>query len=1358
MSEIAKPFLVRRTCTLKTEKAGEQDECRPLEEYRDLPAFVLLGDPGAGKTSSFEKEAGESGGKYVRARDFATFEPGAEYQGKTLFIDGLDEMRADGGDGRTPLDYIRKHLDRLGRPRFRISCREADWLGASDNEALKRVSPDGEIIALHLAPLSNSDIAEILRHKPEIADAEDFMRQATEHGLEGLLRNPQTLNLLVDAVGGDAWPQSRTQVYEMACSKLVSEPNPEHRQAKREKALPAKALLDAAGYLCAIQLLSGVAGFALDESREDKEHPCWKGLTEQGLPLLHALKTNIFQKNGEERRIPAHRSIAEFLGARYLASRIKSNGLPFGRVLALLTGEDGGVVTDLRGLAAWLAVHCLSGRRTLIERDPLGVVLYGDVRDFPAQDKLLVFAALKNEAQRYPWFVSERWSSSSFNTSIGALCTKDMEPTLREMLASSSREEADQALLDCVLDAIEHGDSLPALADLLEAIVRDVSYWPTVRNSAIAALLHVVQDGRSKLLKLAEDIRASIVEDSDDELLGALLSDLYPRIIPSSEIFDYLHPEKSDRHIGSYSMFWSYRLPDAAAREDLPLLLDKLTQALPAMRNTLDDYRTNRMAGKLLVRGLEEHGDAITDERLYKWLGVGLGEHDGPRLDREYTERISAWFATRPTRYKAVIEYGASLCANYENTWDCMSCCVMRLYGAPDPADIGVWYLQKAAAEQHADLSEFYFNQSVQLLIQQSGQNELTFPALEFLEAWINAYPKFQVWLEPFISRQIGNRRQEYAIRNRERKAEQQKQKSEWVGYYRNHIAAICDGSAHPQIFYDLARAHEGLLYEARGETPRQRLEDFLDGDTELVEAAYSGFLHVLDRADLPNVSEIVALELKGEMHYIRWACLIGMDQFFQNDPVGAMQLPDGVLSSLLAFRLSYQTGDDPAWFTALMRIRPALVAEVLLAYALPMLRAGKEHVSGLSQLVRDEAYAEVARIALPKLLEGFPLRAKTNQLTFMLDSLLKGALRYLDRDAFAALVARKLGLTSMDAAQRVYWLGCGLLLAPDVYETPLFQYIGKSEVRRGYLANFIYNDYGRRGLPDWVSIPTSTLGRLVELLGPGCSNQRRNGAVTAAMRMSDMVRSYINTLGNNPDEAASRELERLLALHKLEHWRDELRGALHSQRIARRKATFRKLSATDVDRTLANLQPASASDLIALTLDHLRDIAKNIRDDSTNDYRQYWGYAEGDKKRDEPKSESDCRDALLSDLKVRLGPLGIDAQRESNYADNKRADIRVSFGGTNGFNVPIEIKLDRSHDLWRAIHEQLIPRYARDPGANEHGIYLVFWFGGKGMKPPLDGAILRSAAELETRLWQTLTPEESHRIQVCVIDCALPS
>ncbi|MDD2686764.1 MAG: hypothetical protein PHY62_11430 [Gallionella sp.] len=1350
MSESAQPFLVRRTCTRKSNKADEQGS-HPLELYRDKPAYVLLGDPGAGKTESFRREADESGGVYVRARDFAIFELDASMQGKPLFIDGLDEMPAADGDRRHPLDRIRERLIEIGKPPFRLSCREADWLGESGRAALELVSKD--IIALHLDPLNDGDIAEILRHKTGVADADEFMRKAREHRLDELLRNPQTLNLLVEAVGGNEWPQSRMEIYAMACNQLVGEKNPEHRQAKREKALPAEALLDAAGYLCAIQLLSGMAGFSLDEASADEQHRCWTELREHKLPLLAALKTNLFQGDGGELRIPVHRSVAEFLGARYLATRIEHHGLPFDRVIALMAGEDGGMVSDLRGLAAWLSVHSHSGRRALIERDPLGVVLYGDVRNFSVADKQLVLTALKNEAQRYPWFRSEDWSASPF----GALGTKDMEQTFRDVLASSSRDEADQSLLDCVLDALRHGDRILALASPLEVIVRDSNYWPRARANALQALIHILAEDDSRLLKLAEDICVGIVKDDDDELLGDLLGHLYPRSIKPERIFDYLHPAKDKNLIGCYSMFWSYQLSDAV-RDDLPLLLDKLVLVRPDVRKMLKDYQSNRMAGRLLARGLEEHGEALSDERLYDWLSVGLDAYNHQRLDREYAECISAWFSGRPERYKAVIERGATLCADNKNVPYCMSRCLMRLYGSTPPADIGMWYLEKAASEPHAELAEFYFTRSVHMLIQQGGQSELNLTALEFLESWVAVYPKFGPWLEPYISKRIGDWEQEHAINDRKSEDDSQKHKRELVSFYHKHIAAIRDGSVHSKMLHDLALAHDGLLYEARGDTPRERLANFLDGDNELIKAAYAGLRHALDRADLPSVDDIVELEIKGRMHYIRSACLVGMDELFNSDPVGALQLPDEVLSRLLAFRLSYDVGDEPPWFSALVQQRPELVATVLLAYAVPMLRAGKEHVSGLYALAHNDTYAKVACLALPELLEKFPLRASKLRLSNALDPLIRGALRYLDHGMLASIVARKLELGSMDAAQQVYWLGCGLLLAPDAYEARLFKYVGKSAVRRGYLAGFLYSRHGERRWPEWMPLPITTLAKLIELLAPDCSPERPKGvhSVTPAMNTADMVSSIINALGNNTDEVATHELERLLGQPKLMHWHNHLRGALHSQRITRRKATFRRLHVAEVDQTIANLQPANAADLTALTFHHLRDIARKIRDGGTDDYKQYWSYDESNKKLEKPKPENDCRDALLSDLQERLGKVNIDAQPEGNYADHKRADIRVSFGG--GFNVPIEIKKDSHDDLWRAIHEQLIPKYVRDPGADGHGIYLVFWLGGQGMRPSPDGGNKpRSAQELEVRLRQTLSPEELLRIWICVIDCALP-
>ncbi|MDX8399345.1 MAG: hypothetical protein R8K20_03760, partial [Gallionellaceae bacterium] len=148
-------YQVPRTCTVYSEDS--KPESHGIESFREQDAYVLLADPGAGKTTLFKKEAIDSGGCYLSARDFLTFNR-PEWQEKTLFIDGLDETRAGKDDARTPLDAIRGKLDQLGCPRFRLSCREADWLGGNDKTALDSCVQNGKITVLHLDKLNDGNI------------------------------------------------------------------------------------------------------------------------------------------------------------------------------------------------------------------------------------------------------------------------------------------------------------------------------------------------------------------------------------------------------------------------------------------------------------------------------------------------------------------------------------------------------------------------------------------------------------------------------------------------------------------------------------------------------------------------------------------------------------------------------------------------------------------------------------------------------------------------------------------------------------------------------------------------------------------------------------------------------------------------------------------------------------------------------------------------------------------------------------------------------------------------------------------------------------------------------------------------
>ena len=84
---------------------------------------------------------------------------------------------------------------------------------------------------------------------------------------------------------------------------------------------------------------------------------------------------------------------------------------------------------------------------------------------------------------------------------------------------------------------------------------------------------------------------------------------------------------------------------------------------------------------------------------------------------------------------------------------------------------------------------------------------------------------------------------------------------------------------------------------------------------------------------------------------------------------------------------------------------------------------------------------------------------------------------------------------------------------------------------------------------------------------------------------------------------------------------------------------------------------------------------------------------------------------------------------------------------------MPVEIKKDEHSNLWTAIENQLVGKYAIDPNANGHGIYLVLWFGrGKTRRSP-DGYPPTGPEDLEKRLQRSLSGQPARKVLVCVMD-----
>ena len=182
--------------------------------------------------------------------------------------------------------------------------------------------------------------------------------------------------------------------------------------------------------------------------------------------LRQVLDTKLFAApsgaSGQGRAAPVHRQIAEFMAARYLAARIDA-GLPADRVLSLIIGRDGGIVSEMRGLSAWLAVHSMGARAELIARDPLGTVLYGDARKFSkAEEKYRLIDSRGVEGCERPMDSLESFHRTlDWETSLPRIW---QGPSVK-LLSASAGNHTRQPFAFILLAILHRAPAIPELAD-----------------------------------------------------------------------------------------------------------------------------------------------------------------------------------------------------------------------------------------------------------------------------------------------------------------------------------------------------------------------------------------------------------------------------------------------------------------------------------------------------------------------------------------------------------------------------------------------------------------------------------------------------------------------------------------------------------------------------------------------------------------------------------------------------------------------------------------------------------------------------------------------------------------------------
>lgn len=1363
---------------------------KTLSDFKDEPFYVLLGEPGAGKTTAFKQEADiDTDGLYVPARDFVDYvrydaTPNSEWQGKTLFIDGLDEVRAGSRDLREEaLNRIRVGLHRLGGPHARLSCRSAAWLATNDREAINRQYEHPKI--LRLDPLTEQDartiLGNILGH-----EADSFLAEARMRSLHGLLENPLSLDLLTKAVEPGKWPDSRVDTFKKACLAMLTEANPEHAAASRHNPVREQDAFAAAGRMAALLLLTGKDGIAWD--RTDVSEPERFLLISDVIDsvaepspegMRRALGSRLFVSQAPGRFAPVHPDVAEpmhphvaeYLAARHLA-RAVDEGVVLARVLALLT-SGGEVTSTLRGVAAWLAALCPEARRTLMDIDPMGVAAYGDASAFDDGERshLLLRLTKTDGLEHRPPYLA--------GPGLGGLVSPQTMADLREYMDGHDRSEtADKAML-LLLQGIAAapsrcGDSISGKH--LLAIARDATWSPLVRALAVEAEAQLPADERriAQRLRLLQEVKEGSVEDPGGNVRTSLFGALYPH---------HIRPEDA--------LSW---IPVPVPYDLAAVLLNQ--SSLDQCRALLDALRTKHadhfpdpsladLTWKLLAQALETHGETLGVTMLYDWTELAahgptgwddrrddesldralqevLGDPGEPAVFQSGAPRVQKWLAQRPSIQKDLLleffgqdrlerKSGLEVADEALGFWQFISF-------ADRPDDFHAWCL-KQALSMSADAEKAaccLIGWAVEPIRRSATADEWLETGLE----WVGDDIVLAEQLEAIAEHDRDLRRNKLAYATR-----RPRDKTSLVNQVMEHRDGLLTGAGPERLIVSLGQAYWDRPIYSQSRTGEERLCEVLAPWQDAAEVALQA-LSTVPTADVgPSIAEIARMDSTGKDPSWGRPYLAGLDVIDRRGGNVLEIIGENLNRALWFYFATPLDCEMPPWFDKVLRARPDKVANVIVDLHRHRIRSKLDNASTLSAMADDDRYCEATKMALPDLLRAFPAKGYGAQLE-MLRHVLALAVRHMP-DKVVARVWDRMKIRRMNAAQRATWLGAGIAVDSSEFLLVAVTFLkGGRASRARHLIDALQAAWkARQGPLLNPGSPAPAVGAMVRVLGaknPPLWDGQEIGAPASALTLdmgSKLVKHLVDCLAGNPTYDASVQLESLSRDRELADWHNTIRSALERQRILHHDAEYTVPSVEHVQQVLAGGPPASPADLVALVVDQLERLGNDIRHGSTDDWQQYWNEEVrkgGRVTPPRPKRENSCRNALLSALNRRLPP-GVDARREGSYAENTSADVRVRYGS---FGIPIEVKKSNHRELWSAMRNQLMAKYTRDPESAWHGVYVVLWFGANGPEPvktPPTGPRPKDPGELPRRLEEDLSPAERSRVKVVVIDVSWP-
>ena len=1311
---------------------------------------VVLAEPGMGKSSLLNEISKLSNYQLITATSFLR-RPKAmlmNNQSEWWLIDALDEMpsKHEGSN----IDEVLQKLYDLGSPNFILTCRNIEW--RSTNTDIIKDFYGNNIIETHLEAFNRYDAKNFLQSYLTFSgDAEELLLSLDNHNLSSYYENPLTLELLAKS-NFDKLLENKADIFEVATQKLWQETN--DYATNQLKTFSQSQVIDQAGYIFATYLLTGKQIiFNGNTAKTPTDALNIHELTITSVPLTEILKTRLFKATGEEYCYkPWHRTIAEFLGAKWLAEKMTSVMLRQ-RILSHLI-VNGGVIASLRGLFTWLSYFNSDLAKVIIQVDPYGLIKYADTSNLTDSQCKLLFEALIELSEENPRFRQQDWGWIKAPGLAKHCLLEDFRQVLQNPNSNFN-------LRLSVIQILQDADFVHELKDDLVAILLDVTRTYSERKDILDLLfekhiqidwgnifdiLIATKEHESLRLVLEFSRRNDFQYLTDDQILKLIINSYN---LGGNEAYRrYILPRN-----GSYFYFTNFPV------EKILALLNGVYKTVKALN--LDPHRiegnTRRGLNTLIICLIHRYiinssntippdifANVITIFSKFDTESLAFID-DGVEFFNDYFKKnLDYKFEIQ----KKLIQIKPESHFHYPFGFTVLHALI------PTEQEEKIRLLLDIQNQKKNEKNLKIWKQLVRLLRGDDGiSNEAYQLALPYAQndkelkkilddmrnptdnSWLFEMNKSDKWVRRKKKVSI------FRLRNR----------------LQRNIAKLESGNYH---FCEIPAQIILNQYFDDIDIPRTLSEfeklEFVLGKN-LSASANKGFEASLKNQQY-SMPLIVDAHIDRQHYRIESVMIAGIFQRIINgqsldDLTDEIILTCGAILEFGHFMMSFYQEENIIQNKVREQINNRSLKETFVNALLdPQFERNSQNIGGIHWLINKQH--NIGKFEINKiitLLYKYPNMDKHDQ-RYLIDTLINHKAFSNIHDLVLSRVNDYIPYESDDIKPYARWLALAsyvdepfFLKKVQCFEQPEEIFWQLSEL----FSNKLEDGNLRPSLRMLVWVVYRFSNKFPKVYRPqGVSSGNRND-----WQATEFVDYCLVSISNITSQHAREELT---SLQYLCHpsYQEFIVHLLAQQAVKIRETFYQPLNLPELLAIYEDKSPNNCIDLKALVIQLLNEIQAKIKGNETDTYKVFYKTL-GDTPT--PQDENYCRDRLTDLLELMLTKYQFECVTERDMPNVKRADIVCQ---NSHLKLPIEIKGQWHKDLYISLNDQLGDYYLKEFQSQGQGIYFVFWFGNNINKAlrklPNSECQPQTPIELQALLKNLINTKYKQGIDVFVMDVSI--